>query len=117
MGQAKNRGSKQERFEQALDKFKPTSREDIKQQMGLSKDCNFLGYVIHLPESDEFLSRFSDDNEATFKGWSPVPDVALRYDDFHEAVKILKIVSKSNRETVLALLWEDDTQYFVTISA
>ncbi len=117
MGEAKNRGSKQERFHQALDSFKPTSHDEIRKEMGLSSDCSCLGYVIHLPKTDEFLSKFEDNEDSTLKGWAPIPDLAICYDDFHEAVKVLKAVSRPDRETLLALLWEDETQYFITISA
>lgn len=115
MGEAKSRGSKGERFQQAVDKFKPVSTNDLRQKLGLSEDSSFLGYVIHLPESDEFLADFQDDDFAILKKWAAIPDLALRYDDFYEAVKVLKAVSTSTRETVLAVLWENDTHYFITI--
>lgn len=114
MGEAKSRGSKGERFQQALEKFKPVSTKDLRQKLGLSENSSFLGYVIHLPESDEFLADFQDDDFLTLKKWAAIPDLALRYDDFHEAVKVLKAISTSTRETVLSVLWENDTHYFIT---
>lgn len=116
MGEAKRRGSKKERMEQALHTYKPTSTDEIKRQMGLSEDCSFLGYVIHLPESDEFLAKFEDDEYSTMKLWGAIPHLAIRYHDFHEAVKVLKAVSQPGRQTLLALLWEDDDRYFITVS-
>lgn len=120
MGEAKNRGSRQERIDQALEQqlhtYKPTSIDEIKRQMGLSEDCSFLGYVIHLPKTDEFLAKFEDDGYSTSKIWAAIPDLALRYEDFHEAVEVLKAVSQSGRQTLLALLWEDDDRYFITVS-
>lgn len=113
MGEAKNRGSKQERFQQALDKFKPVLTDDLRRQLGMDEDCTFVGYVIHLPESDEFLAGFEDNDDVTLKQWGAIPDLALPYRDFHEAVKVLKAVSKS--DAVLALLWENETGYFVSI--
>lgn len=116
MGEAKNRGSKQERIEQALHTYKPTSTDEIKRQMGLSEDCSFLGYVIHLPKTDEFLAKFEDDEYSTSKIWAAIPDLAIQYQDFHEAVKVLKAVSQPGRQTLLALLWEDNDRYFITVS-
>lgn len=116
MGESKKRGSKQERIEQALNRYKPTSIDEIRRQMGLPDGSSFLGYVIHLPESDEFLAHFDDSDHKIVKLWAAIPDLAIRYQDFHHAVKVLKAVSQSGRQTLLALLWEEDSQYFVTIS-
>ena len=116
MGEAKNRGSRQERIDQALHTYKPTSIVEIKRQMGLSEDCSFLGYVIHLPKTDEFLAKFEDDEYSTSKIWAAIPHLAIRYHDFHEAVEVLKAVSQPGRQTLLALLWEDHERYFITIS-
>lgn len=117
MGQAKNRGSQGERVNQALEKFKPVSTELLRQKLELSEDSSFIGYVIHLPESDEFLAEFRDDDFMTLKKWASTPKQAICYDDFHEAVKVLKTISTPTRETLLAALWEDDIHYFVTVSA
>lgn len=116
MGEAKNRGSRQERMEQALHTHKPTPRDEIKRQMGLSEDCSFLGYVIHLPKTDEFLAEFEDNEFSTSKIWAAIPHLAIRYEDFHEAVEVLKAVSQPGRQTLLALLWEDNDRYFITVS-
>jgi|JI10StandDraft_1071094.scaffolds.fasta_scaffold1803306_1 hypothetical protein len=116
MGEAKKRGSREERIDQALHMHKPTSIDEIKCQMGLSDDSLFLGYVVHLPESDEFLVEFYDDDYITKKLWGAIPDFAIRYQDFHHAVKVLKAVSQPGRKTVIALLWEVGDQFIVTFS-
>lgn len=55
MGQAKKRGSREQRIAESLG-LKERSLEEIKREFGLPATAKFLGYGVHLPESDEFLA-------------------------------------------------------------
>lgn len=56
------------------------------QQLGLPEGSQFLGYVVHLPDSDEFLASFEDTPEVTKRSFSQSPLLAKRYGDYHQAL-------------------------------
>ncbi|ENW40872.1 hypothetical protein F920_03541 [Acinetobacter baumannii NIPH 335] len=60
MGQAKQRGTLEQRVKQAQeqkDDFYGTERSvaEVLAELGLPKESTVKGYVIHLPEKDEFV--------------------------------------------------------------
>lgn len=89
MGQAKQRGSRDERIAKALG-LREVSIADIKKEYGLSDDAIFLGYGVHLEKSDEFLAEFSESKYVIKKLWAKTPEMALTFQsiaDAHDASK------------------------------
>ena len=117
MGEAKRRGSKEERIYQALDDFSPISTSQIKDEMNIPQDAVSLGYVIHLPESDEFLGDYRSGNIMFHTAWTSTPSLAKRFSDFHEAVVIVKELERPDRDTILCLLFEDENRFYVAYSS
>jgi hypothetical protein len=61
--------------------------EDAIKNLGLPSNSKFLGYVVHLPDQDEFLA-FSEENELLERSvFSQTPELAKIYDDYHSALK------------------------------
>jgi len=110
MGEANRRGNRENRVKQALDKYKATSVEAVKEELGLPDTAEFLGYVIHLPEKDEFLGDIKDDNFMKKWAWVKTPEFALRFDDFRTAIKE-RNDCKGN--PIIALLFDVDDKYYV----
>lgn len=110
MGEAKRRGSRAERIKQALDNYKATPIEAVKKELGLPDTAKFLGYVIHLPDKDEFLADVKDDAIMKKWAWAKGPELALRFDNFKEAVKE-RNDCKGN--PIIALLFDVDDKYYV----
>ena len=91
MGQAKNRGSFEQRMSQAkaerealaerLGLEKRTLKE-IKADLGVPDDAQFHGYAVHDPVRDEFLSSYSDARDAVTRQWVARPEGAKCFDDF-----------------------------------
>lgn len=94
MGQAKNRGNREQRIADALG-LKQRSLADIKKEYGLPDSAEFLGYAVHLPEPDEFLSKFDDNGYATKKLWAKDPQLAIQYEGFADAYEISRQCSGS----------------------
>lgn len=94
MGQAKRRGTLDQRIAESLG-LKKHSLADIKQQLNLPVDAAFLGYGIHLPEPDEFLARFEDQDFGTRKMWVKDPQLAIQYEGFAEAYEVSRKCSGS----------------------
>lgn len=87
MGQAKHRGTREQRIAESLG-LKERSLADIKKQLSLPDDAEFLGYGVHLPEPDEFLAKFDDDGYATRKVWAKDPQLAIQYEGFADAHEV-----------------------------
>ena len=60
MGEAKRRGSQTERVEAAIGAV--PSPEAMRESMGFAASAKFVGYVVHLPDSDEFLADAMESN-------------------------------------------------------
>ena len=84
MGQAKNRGSLEERVAQAQGLVQRTL-DDIRQELELPADAKFLGYGIHLQDRDEFLGFINDRPSLTQKAWTKNPVDAVTYGKFADA--------------------------------
>ena len=110
MGEANRRGNRENRVKQALDKYKAVSIETVKEELGLPDTAEFLGYVIHLPEKDEFIGGIKDDKFMKKWAWVKTPELALRFDDFKKAVKER---GDCNGNPVIALLFDVDDKYYV----
>lgn len=117
MGQAKQRGTIDERLKQSVEAKRKTaealglesrSLDDIRNQLGLPPGTPFLGYVVHIPASDEFLAAFKDSPLATSRHWSKSPGMAHRFEHFADAYTL----AREDREIVVGL-FEMATQFFV----
>lgn len=84
MGQAKNRGSKEQRIAQAQGLVE-RSLDSIRKDLGLPDTAEFLGYGIHIQDRDEFLAFIKDAPGATQKAWTKNPVDALTYGNFADA--------------------------------
>lgn len=113
MGQAKKRGSLEERIKQAQDRFygKQSTIEEVRQALGLPDDAQALGYVIHLPDQEEFVSTI-EDNESIFSvGYAKLPEMAKVYDQPDQAITDAKKIKK--HKLLVCVLFESSKQYFI----
>lgn len=118
MGQAKNRGSFEQRMSQAkaerealaerLGLEKRTLKE-IKADLGVPDDAQFHGYAVHDPVRDEFLSSYSDALDAVTRQWVARPEGAKCFDDFVAAYKL----TRADRGEIVVGVFETDTQFLV----
>ena len=89
MGKLKLHGSRRKAITSELG-LKKTTLEEIKQKFGLPDITKFLGYSVHLEESDEFLAKFDDlpEEGLTKKIWTKTPQMAHIYKKFTKAFEI-----------------------------
>lgn len=85
MGQARNRGDREERIARAHG-LQQMNLNDVKKICGLSEDAKFLGYAVHLEESDEFLLELVDTPSQTSRMWTKKPELAKTYGRFDLAL-------------------------------
>lgn len=108
MGQAKQRGSRDQRVANALG-LKEVSISELKKEYGLKDDAEFLGYSVHIEKSDEFLAHFETSGVLENKGWAKTPELALRFDSIADAHEI----SKACKGAIVVGMFDTGAQIFV----
>ncbi|ENU20737.1 hypothetical protein F994_00970 [Acinetobacter bohemicus ANC 3994] len=116
MGQAKKRGSFEERVKQAQvhqDNFYGISAsvEDIRKELGLPDDAQSIGYVIHLPDQDEFVADIIDNDMAFSVAYAKLPKMAKAYDKPKLAIADAKKITK--HKLLVCVLFESSKQYMI----
>ena len=95
MGQAKQRGSLQERIAQSQQEKldgEHITIEEAKRRLELPDTAEFLGYVIHLFDQDEFLGKVDETALSINRIYVKFPDLAKVYETAEDAVnEALKI--------------------------
>ncbi|MBM3105884.1 hypothetical protein IIE18_12120 [Pseudomonas sp. V1] len=117
MGQANQRGSFAERLAQSNEAKRNAAEalglvlrnlDDIRAELGVPQDAPFLGYLVHIPDSDEFLLEYKDTPQATSRSWTKNPGAGRRFADFAEA----HMIARPDREMVVGL-FETSTQFLI----
>lgn len=84
--------------------------EEVIQELGLPEEARFVGYVVHLPESDEFLVKIKKQKGSEKRLWiQGVPDKAKVY-GWEKAVKQ---VVEYGKGAVVGYLFDLENQYMV----
>jgi len=114
MGQAKQRGSLQERMEQAQQQKLDGERitiEEAKRRLDLPDNAEFLGYVIHLYDQDEFVGKIEENDVAINRVYVKIPDLAQIFDSVEEAIEEALKIDKYR--LLVCLLFEVDNQHMI----
>ncbi len=116
MGQSKQRGSFEERKKQAQERLKreydleETNIQDFIRENDLPQNSNFLGYVVNIPHSDEYLADIHLDVGSFTKTIAKIPDLAKIFDNIEDALNAKKAFSY---HVDVCLMFEADHQYLV----
>lgn len=114
MGQAKQRGSLQERIAQAQQQKLDGERitiEEAKRRLELPDNAEFLGYVIHLYDQDEFVGKIEENDMAINRVYVKIPDLAHVFDSVEEAIEEALKIDKYR--LLVCLLFEVDNQHMI----
>jgi hypothetical protein len=82
--------------------------------MDIHKNRRLLGYVVHLPFTDEFLAEHIADNPDGVEGfiWSKIPDLSLI---FKKRKKAISFIEEHKPEAVAGALFDLGTQYMLDL--
>lgn len=114
MGQAKQRGSLQERIAQAQQEKldgEHITIEEAKRRLELPETAEFLGYVIHLYDRDEFLGSVTETALGFNRTYVKIPDHAQIYESAEEAVSEALQIDKYR--LLVCLLFEVDNKHMI----
>lgn len=112
MGQAKQRGTRDQRLAQKLGLVEMTL-DAIKAQSNIPAEAEFLGYGVHLEDSDEFLSKCEEIHGATLKLWVPTPELAKLFVDFSGAYD----VARKCQNAVVVGIFDCENQVWVAVAS
>lgn len=113
MGQANQRGSREERVKQVQEQKLEGDRitiEEAKKRLDLPENTEYRGYVINLPDTDEFLSTFEETEAVVNIAYAKIPDLAKVFHSIESAVEVVEEITK--HRLLICLLFESDQQYF-----
>lgn len=89
MGQAKDRGTAEQRAQKAREKrrdgLQPIDVDDLRMLHDVPLDANFVGFVVWLRERDEFLVRVDDSRGATVRSYGGLVDAAVLFRTWDDA--------------------------------
>ena len=108
MGQAKRRGSRDNRIAEALG-LKQRTLEDVRRELGMPDSAEFLGYVVHIPATDEFLHSVKDAGGAVTRSFARTPDLAFPFESFGEAFAL----ARQEKGEIVAGLFDVGDQFYV----
>lgn len=114
MGQAKQRGSLQERIAQAQQEKldgEHITIEEAKRRLELPETAEFLGYVIHLYDRDEFLGSVKETALGINRAYVKIPDHAKIYGSAEEAVSDALKIDKYR--LLVCVLFEVDNKHMI----
>lgn len=86
------------------------SLEEIKKKFGLPQGSQFCGYIVHLPDSDEFLAVVRESEGSTARVFSKLPEHARLFGNHLEAITEAR---KYGKGAIPCLLFDDDNNFMV----
>lgn len=90
--------------------LRPRNLKDTIKELGLPENTSFNGYVVHLPEPDEFLATLEENNIMVRRAFARTPTLAMNFDDVEEAIKI---VNGLDYHAQVCALLETDSQLII----
>lgn len=84
---------------------------EVKHQLGLPDSAEFLGYVVHQPDLDEFLYEAIKLPHAYYRTWASMPELAKIYTTYNAARQDADAYGKG---ALVALLFDAGNKYCVS---
>jgi len=85
--------------------------KNVKEYLGLTDAAKFCGFVIHIPENDEFIAKIEDNGFVKIIGYSPIPDFAIKYKRYDKALKASTKCDKYT--TIIGYVFDIGDQHLV----
>lgn len=63
------------------------SVEEVIEELGLPPETKYLGYVVYLPNEDEFLGFIKETSRAIKRGFAKTPSGAKVYQSYKKALR------------------------------
>lgn len=83
----------------------------VKEELGLPDAAKFCGFVIHIPENDEFIGKIKETPFGKIIGYAPTPDYAIKYRRYDKAIKAAMKCDKYR--TLIGFLFDLGDRHYV----
>jgi hypothetical protein len=114
MGQAKQRGTAEERSQTAREKrregLQPIDINALRAEHDVPSDAKFVGFVVWLRERDEFLVLLDETPAMTKRAYGRAVEAAVRFTTWDEAVPH---ADASKHAAIVAAAFDMGKQMFV----
>lgn len=119
MGQAKQRGTAEQRVDQANAKTEaqaeaeglhPISVDQLREDNNVPADAKFVGFVVWLRERDEFLVHLEETVASTARAYGKFVDAAVLFSTWHDAFSHAKA---SKHPAIVAVAFDVGNQIMV----
>lgn len=84
--------------------------KELIKELGLPENSMFLGYIVHLPNEDEFLAEFISTEVIEKRLFVKTPKLAKVYNDHRNAIRDSK---KCKQKAEVCLLFDVGRQFIV----
>lgn len=91
--------------------MKQVNTKQLIKELGFPEKTEFLGYSIHLEESDEYLVDYIHSSEMKTISWTNFPEKAKYFQSFK---KIEKTRDKIKPNAIIMWLFDTGTQIYAT---
>ena len=81
---------------------------EIKAEIGIPDSSAFLGYVVHIPSTDEFLAQAKEGGGASFRAFVKGPELSQRFGEYDHA---LTQAAASKKSAEVGLLFDTGSQF------
>lgn len=114
MGQAKQRGTAEQRAQQAREKrregLQPVDIDELRATHNVPAEAEFVGFVVWLRERDEFLVELEDTPASTRRAYGRVVENAVRFRTWDDAAPHAEA---SKHPAVVAAAFDMGKQIFI----
>lgn len=86
MGQAKNRGNREERIAHLLEE-QSQKVDEVRKSLELPDDARFCGFLVYAAAAKKFLQQTDDARTAARRAYGDAPDLGYRFETFLAAFK------------------------------
>lgn len=114
MGQAKQRGTAEQRTQQAREKrregLRPVDIDELRTTHNVPVDAEFVGFIVWLRERDEFLVHVEELPGLTKRAYGSVVDNAVLFPTWDDAVLHTDV---SKHPAIVAAAFDMGNQMFI----
>lgn len=89
MGESKRRGSREERVAAAVGQ-RSRKLDEVKKALGIPDGAEFLGYLIHHAENNEFIQAIEDTDLVVKRAFVKAPEQAMRFGRYLDANQFVR---------------------------
>jgi hypothetical protein len=91
--------------------MKVVNTKELIKDLGFPEKTEFLGYSIHLEESDEYLLDYQLSSEVNHLTWTTRPEMAKHFQSFK---KVEKTRDKIKPTAIIMWIFDTGTHIFAT---